>query len=368
MADAEFRDAQLAQVFDPRVRAVNELCDALSLEKPGVSVPYVAPHYNAANATILTLSSNPGPFAIGGDGDTDTHPGFLSLENDDPSAERMSEVFATVGLSDEHVLPWNAYPWYVHQAYPNGLPEGLLAEGLDPLKKLLELHPQIRTIVAHGKDAKRAMRQFTSKKRFAPFVAERELKVWEARHTGNRTFVMDATERDAALAVICDTYREVMAHVGVSAQSNASPVTERVYTPVEVAVEDTAAEAPAAEPPAAEPTPPVQPLAPTAVVEPSAVEPVTSSKKSKVGVDDAAPTPAKPEPHLPSGAIKLERNRTEPSSGTELVIEVGDVLSGRTDGATDSQTRSAVRAYLATMSPKRRTELLIELVTQRLNS
>jgi hypothetical protein len=174
---------------------------------------------------------------------------------------------------------------------------------------------------------------------------------------------MDATERDAALAVICDTYREVMAHVGVSAQSNASPVTERVYTPVEVAVGD-----PAAEAPAAEPTPPVQPLASTAVVEPSAVEPVTSSKKSKVGVDDAAPTPAKPEPHLPSGAIKLERNRTEPSSGTELVIEVGDVLSGRTDGATDSQTRSAVRAYLATMSPKRRTELLIELVTQRLNS
>jgi len=365
MADAEFRDAQLAQVFDPRVRAVNELCDALSLEKPGVSVPYVAPHYNAANATILTLSSNPGPFAIGGAGDTDGHPGFLSLENDDPSAERMSEVFATVGLSDEHVLPWNAYPWYVHQAYPNGLPEGLLAEGLDPLKKLLELHPQIRTVVAHGKDAKRAMRQFTSKKRFAPFVAERELKVWEARHTGNRTFVMDATERDAALAVICDTYREVMAHVGVSAsaQTNESPATEIAFTPVLVAAGGSVAEAASFEP-----MPPVQPLAPTAVIEPSAVEPVATSKNAEVGVDDAAPRPEKPEPHLPSGAIKLERNRTEPSSGTELVIEVGDVLSGRTDGATDSQTRSAVRAYLATMSPKRRTELLIELVTQRLNS
>jgi hypothetical protein len=365
MADAEFRDAQLAQVFDPRVRAVNELCDALSLEKPGVSVPYVAPHYNAANATILTLSSNPGPFAIGGAGDTDSHPGFLSLENDDPSAERMSEVFATVGLSDEHVLPWNAYPWYVHQAYPNGLPEGLLAEGLDPLKKLLELHPQIRTVVAHGKDAKRAMRQFTSKKRFAPFVAERELKVWEARHTGNRTFVMDATERDAALAVICDTYREVMAHVGVSAsaQTHESPATEIAFTPVLVPAGRSVAEAPSFEP-----MPPSQPLAPTAVIEPSPVESVNTPKNAEVGVDDAAPGPAKPEPHLPSGAIKLERNRTEPSSGTELVIEVGDVLSGRTDGATDSQTRSAVRAYLATMSPKRRTELLIELVTQRLNS
>jgi hypothetical protein len=283
MADVAFRDAQRAQVFNPRVRVVNEFCDELSREKPGLSVPYVAPHYNAANATILSLSSNPGPRTSHEGGS-----GFLSRENDDPIAERMSQVFATVGLSDEHVLPWNAYPWHVHQAYPNGLPAGLLAEGLDPLKKLLELHPQIRTVVAHGGDAKRAMRQFTSKKRFAPLVAERSLKVWEARHTSNRAFVMDATERAAALEAICQTYREAMVHVGV------------------------------------QPTHAARPL--------------------------------------------IATMRATPSSGTELVIEVGEVLSGRTDGATDSQTRSAVRAYLATMSPKRRTELLIELVTQRLNS
>jgi hypothetical protein len=307
MADVAFRDAQLAQVFDPRVRVVNELCDALSLEKPGVTVPYVAPHYNAANATILSLSSNPGPRA-GGDGGS----GFLSRENDDPTAERMSRVFATVGLSDEHVLPWNAYPWYVHQAYPNGLPAGLLNEGLDPLKRLLELHPQIRTVVAHGGDAKRAMRQFTTKKRFAPFVAERSLKVWEARHTSNRAFIMDDAERTAALTAICDTYRDAMAYVGV---------------PAEMSGPDDAAAA--------------------------IVSPKTGGPKLSSGV---------------SGAVHLDRARTTASSGTDLVIEVGDVLSGRTDGATDRETRTAVRAYLATMSSKRRTELLIELVTQRLNS
>jgi hypothetical protein len=321
MADVAFRDAQLAQVFDPRVRVVNELCDALSLEKPGVTVPYVAPHYNAANATILSLSSNPGPRA-GGDGGS----GFLSRENDDPTAERMSQVFATVGLSDEHVLPWNAYPWYVHQAYPNGLPAGLLNEGLDPLKRLLELHPQIRTVVAHGGDAKRAMRQFTTKKRFAPFVAERSLKVWEARHTSNRAFIMDDAERTTALTAICDTYRDAMAFVGVSAEMSGP--------------DDAAA----------------------AIVSPRVAGPKLSSEVNGKDVNGPVASGGA------RGAVQLDRARTTASSGTDLVIEVGDVLSGRTDGATDRETRTAVRAYLATMSSKRRTELLIELVTQRLNS
>jgi hypothetical protein len=332
MADVSFRDAQLAQVFDPRVRVVNELCDALSLEKPGVAVPYVAPHYNAANATILSLSSNPGPRAGGVGGS-----GFLSRENDDPTAERMSQIFATVGLSDEHVLPWNAYPWYVHQAYPNGLPAGLLNEGLDPLKRLLELHPQIRTIVAHGGDAKRAMRQFTTKKRFAPFVAERSLKVWEARHTSNRAFIMDDAERATALNAICDTYRDAMAYVGVSAQAvgsaDGAANTGSVNSEAAHTVSTVNTEAANAQP----------------------------NRVVGSGTLDS-------ESHPPSGALHLHRARTTASSGTDLVIEVGDVLSGRTDGATDRETRSAVRAYLATMSAKRRTELLIELVTQRLNS
>jgi hypothetical protein len=360
MADVAFRDAQLAQVFDPRVRVVNELCDALSLEKPDVTVPYVAPHYNAANATILSLSSNPGPRA-GGDGGS----GFLSRENDDPTAERMSQVFATVGLSDEHVLPWNAYPWYVHQAYPNGLPAGLLNEGLDPLKRLLELHPQIRTVVAHGGDAKRAMRQFTTKKRFAPFVAERSLKVWEARHTSNRAFIMDDAERATALTAICDTYRDAMAYVGVSAEIQGSD--DAALTAANPKHDDTKRgravnHTPANDRPANARPASVSPArVSSANVSPTSVSPSNGTAVVGSGTLDSQSYP-------PSGALHLDRARTTASSGTELVIEVGDVLSGRTDGATDRETRTAVRAYLATMSPKRRTELLIELVTQRLNS
>jgi hypothetical protein len=292
MANVGFRDAQLSQTFAPQVREVNRLCDVLMAEKPDSTVPYVAPHYNAANAKILSLYSNPGPRL--GDGSA---PSFLSRENDEPTAERMSQIYATVGLSDADVVPWNAYPWNLQQAYPNGLPPQLVVDGLVPLKRMLELHPRIRAVVAHGADAQRSMRLLSTKKRFADFARSRPLVVLEARHPANRVFVLPSHDRTAALERVCATYRDAMESVGV------------------------------------------------------------------------APLPAPG--HTPANKLMRATRRAASKrvlTGADLVSEVGDVLSGRTDGRTDRETRDAVRAYLATMSPRRRTDLLVELVTQRLGS
>jgi hypothetical protein len=292
MGDVAFRAAQQEQAFAPQVRAINQLCDALMAEKAGSSVPYVAPHYNATTARILTLSSNPGP-ASGGE----TSSGFVSRENDHPVAVRMSSIFATVGLSDADVVPWNAYPWHLDQAYPKGLPPHLVVDGLEPLKRVLELHPNVRAVVAHGADAQRSMHLLTTKKRFAQFHAERNLRVFEARHPSNRVFVLPSPERAAAIERVCATYREAMVFVGV----DALPTVGSVPAP----------------------------------------KAMRSTKRT---------------------AVKRE------FTGADLVAEVGDVLSGRTDGLNDARTRESVRAYLASMSTQRRTELLVELVTQRLNS
>ncbi|MCY7289009.1 MAG: uracil-DNA glycosylase, partial [Cryobacterium sp.] len=56
MADPAFRDDQMSRIRDPQVSAINALCDQLMLEKPGFSVPYIAPHYVASTAVILALS------------------------------------------------------------------------------------------------------------------------------------------------------------------------------------------------------------------------------------------------------------------------------------------------------------------------
>ncbi|PRY70497.1 hypothetical protein B0I08_101633 [Glaciihabitans tibetensis] len=292
MADALFRDAQLSQAFAPQVREVNQLCDALMAEKPDSTVPYIAPHHNAANARILSLYSNPGPARR-----PSPQPGFLSGENDDPSAERMSQIYTTVGLSDADVMPWNSYPWNVHESYPNGLPPQLVVDGLGPLKRMLELHPKIRAVVAHGSDAQRSMKLLATKKRFAEFSSARSLVVWQARHPANRVFILPSPDRAAAIERVCASYREAMESVGVA------PL------------------------PAAGRT--------------AAVKQVRATRRAAA---------------------------TRALSGADLVSEVGDVLSGRTDGLTATQTRNAVRAYLASMSPRRRTDLLVELVAQRLDS
>ena len=161
MADPAFRDDQLSRIREPQVRAINTLCDQLMAELPEFTMPYIAPHYGASTASILALSSNPGPQAGGVNGS-----GMLSRENNDGSAARMGVIYEAVGLTDDQVMPWNAYPWHVHESHPNGLPNTLIDEGLDALKRVLELHPNIRSIVAHGGDAHRSVKQFMAKKRF----------------------------------------------------------------------------------------------------------------------------------------------------------------------------------------------------------
>ena len=157
MADPQFRAEQLDGIRNPQVVAVNGLCDLLSHESGAIvgeeRVPYIAPHYDARSASVLLLLSNPGPKAGG-----DAGSGMLSWENDDASAARMLQVCEQVGLSGSDAFPWNAYPWHVHEKYPNGLPKELVVAGLDALAQVLQVAPNIRAIIAHGGDARRSVR------------------------------------------------------------------------------------------------------------------------------------------------------------------------------------------------------------------
>jgi hypothetical protein len=105
----------------------------------------------------LSLSSNPGPRAGGEKGS-----GFLSAQNDDASAERLLQVYASAGLANDHVVPKNAFPSYVHDRMPDGLSLGHIEEGVHALHRLLELCPDVVSIVAHGGDAHRSAQMLPS--------------------------------------------------------------------------------------------------------------------------------------------------------------------------------------------------------------
>lgn len=199
----------------PRVAAVNGLVGALRLEKPGILVPYVAPIYNAANASILSLSSDPGPMAGVQHGS-----GVLSILNDDESATRMGRVFDTAGLSLEDVFPWNAYPWYQHEdkAGDNSLRSAQISEGVEPLRRLLIAHPRITWIVAHGGNAHQVMRRASKEARFAEIAAGRNLRVAEVRHTSRRAFTLSPKRRQEEFRNIVNAYVAAMEDAGLKAR------------------------------------------------------------------------------------------------------------------------------------------------------
>jgi len=107
--------------------------------------------YHGVDAPMLAILRDPGPKAGGAQGS-----GFLSVENDDQTAERQCGFFVEAGIDPADVVPWNAYPWYINDA-PS---RAQLGEGVEPLRRLIELMPGLKVVLLAGKDAQAAWEVF----------------------------------------------------------------------------------------------------------------------------------------------------------------------------------------------------------------
>lgn len=137
----------------------------------------------------------------------------LRLKNDDGSSERMNRLLRDVALSDEYLVPWNAYPWQVHQDYPNSLVATHVDEGVNVLRGFLEVAPHVPVIVAHGGTRDGAC---GSIRRYIPdFAKDRQLVVIETRRTSNRAFIMISRKREATEEEVREKYRDATRTVGL---------------------------------------------------------------------------------------------------------------------------------------------------------
>ncbi|WP_460794408.1 uracil-DNA glycosylase family protein [Marisediminicola antarctica] len=210
---------------------INTYVDELATERDeNQRPPYIDPIYCVRTARILAVSSNPGP-AAGGSGS-----GFLSVNNNDGSARRMRHIYEDVGLLNsalghiDSLVPWNAYPWYVHPTHANGLSTAMIHEGIRTIVEVLLLAPEIRAIVAHGGDAHQSMRYAMKNDDFRTLCEQREIKIWSARHTSNRAFALPAKTRAAEEGRLRDIYGAAMVHVGLTPAVPVEPV--NAVTPV----------------------------------------------------------------------------------------------------------------------------------------
>ena len=145
MSDPQFRQGQLDGLRLPHIAPVNALVDELTDSGGRGWVPYLAPAYSGVDARVLCVLRDPGPKTndeLGGSG-------FLSPENDDPTARRFAALLDGAGIPVSEILAWNAYRWYV-----NGKPTPAeLEAGVEPLRRLLGILPRLRVIMLHGGSA-----------------------------------------------------------------------------------------------------------------------------------------------------------------------------------------------------------------------
>ena len=151
MRDQAYRDGQWEHRYTGRVAAINRFIDELGAENEAGHPPYIPPICGGVDALALSMSRDPGPKAGGIKGS-----GFLSIENDDPSAERMGQFLGEAGINYRQVVPWNAYPWYINS---DPTAEQLFA-GVEPLRRLISLMPRLRVVILHGTTAAKGWKLF----------------------------------------------------------------------------------------------------------------------------------------------------------------------------------------------------------------
>ncbi len=131
MRDPQFRLTQVNGIYAEHVAQVNQLVDRLRDLGGRGWMPHVAPIYGGVSARLLLMFRDPGRKTnneAGFDGS-----GFLCLENDDATAQRLADLLDAVGLRPEDCTAWNAYPWYINSE-PNA---AQLDAGVGPLVELL---------------------------------------------------------------------------------------------------------------------------------------------------------------------------------------------------------------------------------------
>ena len=153
------------RLHEPHVAPLTEYVETLRVAHPGWEFPDFDPLDGGVNADLLFLLEKPGPMAsAGGKGS-----GFISRDNDNPTAEAIFTFMREAGLARERTVIWNVVPGW------NGTRQVTTAEllaGLDAFKSLLPLLSKLRTVVLVGQKAQRA----------APLVKPLGLRILVSAH------------------------------------------------------------------------------------------------------------------------------------------------------------------------------------------
>lgn len=155
MRDERVRIARRAMLDLPHIKPLSNFAADLRI-RYGVEAPEFDPLDGGIHARIVFLFEKPGPMTsslkAGRAGS-----GFISRDNDDPSAEATFNFMAAAGIPREDTVTWNVVPGWNGTRKITGAE---LRAGVLEARNLLALLPRARTVVLVGKKAARASTLF----------------------------------------------------------------------------------------------------------------------------------------------------------------------------------------------------------------
>jgi len=147
MRDADVRRRRRAMLSEPHIAPLAAYAARLR-ERGSVDVPEFDPLDGGVFAQILFLFEKPGPMTSADGGS-----GFISRNNDDPSAEATFDFMRRAGIPRRQTLTWNIIPWWNGTRKVTGME---LREGAGCVRELVALLPELRAAVLVGRKAARA--------------------------------------------------------------------------------------------------------------------------------------------------------------------------------------------------------------------
>ena len=153
-AEPEEISRKLALLDAPHVAPLTDYVRRLRASRKGdESIPWFDPTDAGVDAPILVLLEAPGRRATAKQGS-----GFISADNDDPTAANAWRLYREAGIDRRtDVVVWNVIPWYIGtDRRIRGWKRIDLDEAGDALRDLLGLLPNIRVVVLQGKAAQAA--------------------------------------------------------------------------------------------------------------------------------------------------------------------------------------------------------------------
>lgn len=160
----------------PLAEWVNDLIASRVGRSLPAEVPYIDPLDAGTEARVLIVLEAPGPMTNAFN--TVPGSGFISSDNDDATAENLWLARQKAGLV-QGVVVWNAVPWYLGPAKrkPRVAEK---AVGGQILRELVQMLPELHTVVPLGDHAKDTWR------RFARPGLGTAMRTVESYHSGNQ--------------------------------------------------------------------------------------------------------------------------------------------------------------------------------------